>query len=145
MARNRAIVARFFRFFEFRDSFSIAGLFSFIPMGRRDWNAKVKQELAILPVIESLEPQPSSRQSKSHVLKDWGPEINDLYEKAKHLKAGSNYPLIYGAAFGLAKTSLEFAQAVTSESKDLDALYKSLKKVQRELNKAYTIINREER
>jgi hypothetical protein len=96
-------------------------------------------------VIETFELQRALKQSKAHVLKDWGPEINDLYEKAKHLKAGPNYPLTYGAAFGLVRAGLEFAQAAVSDPKDLDTLYKSLKKAQRELNKAYKILNREER
>jgi hypothetical protein len=95
-------------------------------------------------VIETFEPQLALKPAKAHVLKDWGPEINDLYEKAKHLKAGPNYPLTYGAAFGLVRAGLEFAQTVVSDPKDLDALYKSLKKAQRELNKAYKILNREE-
>jgi hypothetical protein len=96
-------------------------------------------------VIDSFESQPSSKHLKAHVLKDWRPEIDELYEKAKHLKAGSNCPLTYGAAFGLVKASLEFAQAVMVESEDLDILYKSLRKIQRELGKAYTVISREER
>jgi len=95
-------------------------------------------------VIESFESQPLSEQSKTQLLRDWEPEVNDLYERAKHLKAGSNYPFTYGAAFGLVKASLQFAQVVVSHSKDLNAMYKSLKKVQRELTKAFTIIGREE-
>lgn len=96
-------------------------------------------------LIESLGSQPSLTQSNPQILKDWAPEINDLYEKAKHLKAGSNYPVTYGAAFGLIKAGLEFAQAVVSDSKDSNTRYKALKKVQRELNKAITTMNREER
>jgi hypothetical protein len=95
-------------------------------------------------IIDALEPQPSSKQAKVQILKDWEPEINDLYEKAKRLKAGSNYPLMYGAAFGLVKAGLEFAQEAVSPAKDLDAQYKSLRKVQRQLMKAYTILEREE-
>ncbi|MFH0822384.1 MAG: hypothetical protein V2B18_06500 [Pseudomonadota bacterium] len=95
-------------------------------------------------IIDSFESPPSSKQSRTQPLKDWEPEINDLYERAKHLKAGSNSPMTHGAAFGLVKAGLEFAQAAVSHSKDLNALYKSLDKVRRELKKAYTIIGREE-
>ncbi len=96
-------------------------------------------------VIESLESQSLSKQSNVQLLNNWETEINDLYEKAKHLKGGSNYPLIYGSAFGLVKASLEFAQVVVSNSTDLNMVHKSLKKVERELNKASTVIDREER
>ncbi|MBF0235487.1 MAG: hypothetical protein HQK65_21000 [Desulfamplus sp.] len=95
-------------------------------------------------VIETLEGSARSIPSKTQVLKNWEPEIQELYEKAKHLKGGVHYPPTYASAFGLVKASLDFAQVVVSDSTDLNTLYKTLKKLERELNKAYTILNREE-
>jgi hypothetical protein len=95
-------------------------------------------------LITSLESSPASEQANVQALKNWEPEIDDLYGKAKQLKGGANYPLMYGAAFSLVKASLEFARGVVSHSRDRNSLYKSLKKVERELNRAYTILDREE-
>ncbi|MEW6621397.1 MAG: hypothetical protein AB1422_19035 [bacterium] len=95
-------------------------------------------------IIESLESPPIARELKVQALKDWEPEIQDIYEKVKQLKGGPHYPLTYGSAFGLVKASVEFAQVVVSPSTDLNTRYKSLKKVERELKKAYTVLEREE-
>jgi hypothetical protein len=95
-------------------------------------------------IILSLDSAPVAKKAKRQALKRWEPEINDLYEKAKQLKGGADYPLTHGAAFGLVKASLEFAQGAVASSKDIDALYKALKKVERELKKAYTILDRED-
>ena len=95
-------------------------------------------------IIERFELRPLLGQPEVQVLKDWESEIKVLCEKARGLKAGSKDPLIYGAAFGLVKASLESAQIVVSHSGDSNALHKSLKKVQRQLNKAYTVIRREQ-
>jgi hypothetical protein len=94
-------------------------------------------------IIESFESQSISKPSKAQVLKNWEPEIKTLYDKAKQLKAGSTAPSTYDSAFALVKASLEFAQVVVTHS-DTDTLYKSLKKVARALDKAYTILEREE-
>ncbi len=95
-------------------------------------------------IIESLDAVSQSKESKVQVLKDWEPEIKELYGKAKLLKGGTHYPLHYGSAFGLVKTSLEFALEVVSHPTDLDAMYKALKKVERELKKAYKVLERED-
>ncbi len=95
-------------------------------------------------IIERFELRPLLGQPEVQGTKDWESEIKVLCEKARGLKAGSKDPLIYGAAFGLVKASLESAQIVVSHSGDSNALHKSLKKVQRQLNKAYTVIRREQ-
>jgi len=95
-------------------------------------------------IIERFELQPLLGQPEVQVLKDWESEIKGLCEKVKGLKAGSKDPHIYGAAFDLVKASLEFAQIGVSHSRDSTILHKSLKKVQRQLNKAYTVIRRDQ-
>ncbi len=95
-------------------------------------------------IIERFELQPVLGQPEVQVLKDWESEIRVLCDKVKGLKAGSKDPHIYGAAFDLVKASLEFAQIVVSHSGDSTTLYKSLKKVQRQLSKAYTVIRRDQ-
>ncbi len=97
-------------------------------------------------IIESLEPTPKGTQriKLSKPLKNWMPELNELADKAKKLRASINHPAIYSPAFGLVKASIEFAQLSVSESADLDHLYKSLRKVERALKRSHTVLNREE-
>ncbi len=94
-------------------------------------------------IIESFEPAAVDAPPKMHVFKSWRSEIQELHEKSRQLKSGTQYPPMYGAAFGLVKASLDFAQATVADSPDLDAQYKALKKINRELRKAYAIFDRE--
>jgi hypothetical protein len=94
-------------------------------------------------IMESFESQSVTKPAKGQLLKNWEPEVTALYNKAKQLKAGSSYPATYESAFALVKASLEYAQVIVNHS-DTDASYKSLKKVARTLDKAYTILEREE-
>lgn len=93
-------------------------------------------------IIESFENEPT-KQIKSQPLKNWQPEIADLMDKAKRLKAERSSPATYESAFALIKASLEYAQSVVTHS-DTDTLHKSLRKVARTVEKAYIILEREE-
>ena len=97
-------------------------------------------------IIESLDPTSEGTQKKKLIkpLKDWTPELKELASKAKNLRGSAELPAIYSSAFSLVKASIEFAQLAVSDSADLNHLYKSLKKVERELSKSNTVLNREE-
>ena len=96
-------------------------------------------------IIESLESIQKGNQKKkiSKPLKDWKSELNELADKAKNLRGGSEHPAIYSPAFSLVKASIEFAQIAVSDSDDLDNLYKSLRKVELALRKSSIVLDRE--
>jgi hypothetical protein len=95
-------------------------------------------------IIESLEREAVTKATKSQPLKNWEPEVTALIDKAKRLKAERGFPATYESAFALVKASLEYAQSVVSHS-DTDTLHKSLRKVAKMVEKAYIILEREER
>jgi len=97
-------------------------------------------------IIVSLDPITTGLQKEksSKPLKNWKTELNELADIAKKLRGSSEHPAIYGPAFSLVKASIEFSQTAATDSGDLDHLYKSLKKVERALNKSRTVLNRVE-
>lgn len=95
-------------------------------------------------IVESFDAAPASKPAKSKVLHDWQPQIRSLQEQAKALKAGNDYPALYAPTFALLKASLDFAEGATAAKTDVDALYAMLRKVDREMRKAYKVLNREE-
>lgn len=95
-------------------------------------------------IVESFDTAPTRKPAKSKALHDWQPQIRSLQAQAKDLKAGNDYPALYAPAFALIKASLDFAEGATDAKPDLNALYKLLNKVDREMRKAYKVLNREE-
>ncbi|MCI0441083.1 MAG: hypothetical protein L0177_18420 [Chloroflexi bacterium] len=98
-------------------------------------------------IIESLEPgaQPARANQKIRVLKDWRPEVDALAAESQKLRSSAGQPPILGPAFSLAKAGLELAQLAVHDPKDLDALWKSLQKVERALYQVENTLNRAER
>ncbi len=94
-------------------------------------------------IIESFDEPIKPRPTKAKLLKNWEPDISSLLEKTKQLKAGSDDPATYGSSFSLVKASLEYAQSVVSQS-DSNTLFKRLTKLEKELNKAFVTLEREE-
>lgn len=92
-------------------------------------------------ITESFELSPATK-SKAKVLKNLEPEVTALYTKAKQLKAGGDYPATYDSAFTLVKASLEYAQTIVANS-DADTAFKTLNKLAKTLDKAFTILERE--
>lgn len=84
------------------------------------------------------------KKSKLKSLKNWKPELEELARKANKLKGSKEYPAIYGPAFSLVKTSIEFAQLAVSDDNDLDSLDEALEKIRRAFNKSTTVLYREE-
>ncbi len=97
-------------------------------------------------IIESLDDTPKQTQIKNQPKpsKNWKPELEKLASTAKNLRASSESPTIYSPAFSLVKASIELAQHATADSDDVEALYNSLKKVERALNKSRTVLERDE-
>ncbi|MDH4263984.1 MAG: hypothetical protein OEV78_13180 [Spirochaetia bacterium] len=95
-------------------------------------------------VIESLEFHSLQKHTNSQFLINFESEINEVYKKVIDLKKSSKDHVIYDTALDLIRSSIEYAQVTIINSKDLSSLYKKLKKVERDLKKAITVLDREE-
>lgn len=98
-------------------------------------------------VIESLEPDlhPVKGEQRSTVVKDWRPEIAALAAEARKLRSSEGEPAIQRPAFSLVKASLELAQSAVQDPEDLDALWRSLRKVGNAVSRVETILHRSQR
>ena len=81
--------------------------------------------------IDTLEPDVAPVQGKSNKARkqstsaqDWGPLLDELAEKAKKLRGGGGQPATYSPIFSLVRTSIELAQMATTDSPDIDQLFK---------------------
>ena len=86
-------------------------------------------------IIESLDPGWSPAEPKAVVLKDWKPILNELSEKASKLRAGGGDASVLSPVFSLIRAGLDLAQRAVENPDDLDALEKSLHKVERACEK----------
>ena len=86
-------------------------------------------------IIESLDTGWKPAPVTLKKVKDWGPLLDELKEKASKLRSSSSEPLMYGPAFSLAKASLDFARVAIEFPEDLEKLDKALDKVIRASNK----------
>ncbi len=94
-------------------------------------------------IITSLETgAKTSGKKAAKPLKDWKPEIEKLIAKAVKLRGGNGQPTLYSPAFSLVKASLEFAHLAVSAPNEVEKLFKSLEKLDRELSKAEQTIYR---
>ncbi|MEM9266666.1 MAG: hypothetical protein AAGA46_14190 [Cyanobacteria bacterium P01_F01_bin.13] len=82
-------------------------------------------------IIDTLEPETSPAKTKgkksrksSNSAQDWGPLLDELAEKAKKLRGGGGQPATYSPIFSLVRTSIELAQLATTDSPDIDKLFK---------------------
>jgi hypothetical protein len=76
--------------------------------------------------------QPQKRPAtKSSSTRNWTPEINELMTPAKKLRGGKGQPAIYSPIFSLVKLSLELAQIITSDDRDLEDCYQKLERADR--------------
>lgn len=97
-------------------------------------------------IIESFEPQKQSEKAgrKKKPSKDWLPILEDISQQAKKLRSSSGSPAIHSPAFSMAKTSIDFAKLAVENPDDIDELWKALKKVERAMKKADTVLYRAE-
>jgi hypothetical protein len=86
-------------------------------------------------IIESLDPGWQPAEPKAVILKDWKPILIELSEKASKLRAGKGDAPVLSPAFSLIRAGLELAQKAAENPDDLDALEKSLHKVERACEK----------
>lgn len=95
-------------------------------------------------IIESLAgAQPTQATSTpAKPAKDWRPTIEALTTEANKLRASSDSPAIHSPAFSLAKASVELAKTAVEQPDDAHALEKVLRKVERALSKATTVVDR---
>lgn len=94
-------------------------------------------------IIDSFDPVEGEKK-EAKVLKDWTPELKKLSTLANKLKGSADASAIQSPSFALIKTSIEFCQLAESNPEDLDNLYRMLKKVECALDKAYTVLERQE-
>lgn len=76
--------------------------------------------------------------------KDLGPIIDEISHHAKKLRSSSGAPAIHSPTFSLTKASIEFAKLAVEHPDDIDNLWKALKKVERALRRAETVLYRSE-
>jgi hypothetical protein len=86
-------------------------------------------------IIESLDPDWQPAEPKIVVRKNWRPLLDELSEKASKLRAGQGDSIAIGPAFSLIRASVEFAVAMFENPNDLDALEKTMRKLQRTFEK----------
>ena len=86
-------------------------------------------------IIESLDPDWQPSEPKINVQKDWRPLLDELIEKASKLHASGGDPAVLSPAFSLIRASLEFARRAVDKAGDMDALDKSLRKIERAVDK----------
>lgn len=103
-----------------------------------------KQNGRIIESLESTKQSKIKKKTENKTAKDWSPTLNQLASTAKSLKGSAESPAIYSPAFSLVKSSIEFARLAESDPKDLDILYKQLRKVERALKKSNTVLNRQD-
>ena len=97
-------------------------------------------------IIDTLEPTQKGGKKKkaTKAVKDWKPELKELVNKSKKLRSTADSPAIYSPGFSLAKASIQFAELAVTDPDDIDGLYTILRKAQRALNKAITVLDRAE-
>ncbi|MEE4357417.1 MAG: hypothetical protein V2I97_13220, partial [Desulfococcaceae bacterium] len=82
-------------------------------------------------IIENLDPDIRAEPVVVETVKNWKPELLDLYEKAKKLRGGAGQPAINSPAFSLIKAGLELALTASDDPADEDSLLKCLGKIER--------------
>lgn len=97
-------------------------------------------------IIESFDPKNQAEQAirDKKPIKDWGPTINEISKQVKKLRSSSGAPAIHSPAFSIAKASIEFVKLAVDNPEDIDELWKALKKVERAIGKAETVLYRAE-
>lgn len=88
-------------------------------------------------IIFSFNPDSAAAkaQSPAKPVKDWKPEISELIEKAAKLRGGAGQSELLAPAFSLVNASLEIANLVTENKPEKEKIYKSLRKLERQINK----------
>ena len=97
-------------------------------------------------IIESFDPQKQAELTArgKKPVKDFGPTLEEISQQAKKLRSSSGAPAIHSPAFGLVKASLELAKLAVDNPDDIDGLWNALKKVERAIRKAETVLYRAE-
>jgi|SRR3990170_8653438 len=97
-------------------------------------------------IIESFDHQKETAKStrKKKPSKDWGPILEEISQRAKKLRSSSGAPGIQSPAFSMVKASIDFAKLAVDNPDDVDELWRALKKVERALKKADTVLYRAE-
>lgn len=97
-------------------------------------------------IIESFDPKKQAERTarEKKPIKDFRPTIDEISQQAKKLRSSSGAPAIHSPAFSLAKASIEFTKLAVDNPDDIDELWKVLKKVEQAIQKAETVLYREE-
>jgi len=97
-------------------------------------------------IIESFDPEVQAEiaQSKAAPAKDYGPTLDEIMKQVKKLRSSRGAPAVHSPAFSMAKASIEFAKLAVEDPEDIDGLWKALKKMERAIRKAETVLHRAE-
>ena len=97
-------------------------------------------------IIASFDPKKRAEVmiASEKAVKDFGPTIDEILQQVKKLRSSSNAPAIQSPAFNMVKASIEFAKLAVENPDDIDRLWIELKKVERAIKKAETVLYRSE-
>jgi hypothetical protein len=95
-------------------------------------------------IIASFDPEKRAEGmiASEKAVKDFGPTIDEILQQVKKLRSSSHAPAIQSPAFNMVKASIEFAQSAVENPDEIDHLWIALKKVQRAIKRAETVLNR---
>jgi hypothetical protein len=95
-------------------------------------------------IIASFDPEKRAEVmiASERAVKDFGPTIDEILQQVKKLRSSSHAPAIQSPAFNMVKASIEFAQLAVENPDDIEHLWKALKKVQRTIKNAETVLYR---
>ena len=96
-------------------------------------------------IIESFDPNLLTRRTKidDEQIRILNSKIDELLKQVKTLHASNDSPAIHSPAFNLIKTSISFAKMAVDNPDNVDDLLKELKKIERAITKAETVLFRE--
>ena len=97
-------------------------------------------------IIESLDAKKQAEiaVSKEASAKDYELTIDEIMQLAKKLRSSRGDPAIHSPAFSMAKSSIEFVKLAVDNPDDINGLWQLLKKVERAIQKAETVLQRAE-
>jgi len=102
-----------------------------------------KQNGRIIESLDSTRPAQLPEKARRQPARDWQAEVDEVVKAVNRLK-GDKTP-IQGEIFSLLKNSALLAQAVVQEPDDIDALWKTARRVDRALRRLEDVLNRAER
>lgn len=97
-------------------------------------------------IIVSFDPEVQAQKMaiKKEEIKDWGPELEEILERAEKLRSSRDAPAIRIPAFSMVRASVEFAILANENPDDIDELWEAFQTVERAVSKTELVLQRSE-